>query len=134
MRLSKPLELAAVVVDRLAALDALGEDAGAGAIQPLLRKLGEATLAFVHALEGNLQLLSAIDQEFERGLIDSVLDVPRRLNQGHETDLAMGVAEGLLFCAPDDMKGEIAIAYALAGDRQRALALVLTNLETATIP
>jgi uncharacterized protein YchJ len=51
-----------------------------------------------------------------------------------ETALAVRVAEALKFCAPDDMLGQIALVYAQAGDRQRALELVLTNLETAREP
>jgi uncharacterized protein YchJ len=132
--LEKPLELAAAMVEQLDALDDLGEHAGSEETQPLLRALGEATLAFVLALNGNLQLLSAIDGEFERELIHSLVGIPMRLSEGRETDLAVSVAEALKFCAPDHMSGEIALAYAQAGDRQRALELVLTNLETAKNP
>ncbi len=46
----------------------------------------------------------------------------------------MSVAESLQLCAPDDMNGEVARAYAHSGDRERALARVLSNLETATEP
>jgi len=131
-KLEKPLALAAAVIEQLDALLDLGDAAASEQTQPLLRKLGEATLAFALELDGNLLLLSEVDDEL--GIIDSVLNVPGRLSDGRETELAVSVAEALKFCAPDHMLGEIAIAYAQAGNRQRALELVLTNLETAADP
>lgn len=136
--LEEPIKLAAAVLEQLDALDALddsAENADSEKIQPLLRKLGEATLAFVLRIDGNLQLLSAVGRRFEdEDLIHSVFDVPARLRAARETALAVRIAEALQVYAPDEMKGEIAIAYAEAGDRERALALVLTNLATATQP
>ena len=132
--LAKPLELAAAVIEQLEAIDELGEEASDDETRPLLRPLGEATLALLAVIDCNLQLLSAIDRNFHVQLIGLVTDVPGRLSAAGETDLAVRVAEALKFCAPDHMSGEIAIAYARAGDRQRALELVLTNLETAVEP
>jgi len=125
-------QLAAAVVEQLEALDDLGLDAGPEATRPLLRKLGEATLLFARALDENLELLSAFDHEFE--FIGHLLDVPTRVGAVGETALAVRVAEALQFCASDDMKGQVALVHAQAGDRKRALELVLTNLETAREP
>jgi uncharacterized protein YchJ len=127
-------QLATTVVEQLEALVALAEGAGPEEARPLLRELGEATLALLLALEGNLQQLAALDRELEFELIGPLLNLPARLAKASETDLAVRVAEALKFCAPDDMNGEVALAYALAGDRERALARVLANLETAAEP
>ena len=125
-------QLAAAAVEQLQALDDLGVEATLDQTRPLLRKLGEATLSFALEIDGDLALLAKLDREFE--LAGSLLDVPARLGAGGETELAVRVAEALQFCAPDDMKGQIALAHAQAGDRKRALELVLTNLETAQEP
>src|SRR4051794_21222894 len=125
-------ELAAAVVEQLEALDDLGPSAGSSETQPRLRKLGETTLAFARAVAGNLPLLAELDRQFD--LLGSVLDVPARLGAAGETELAVRIAEALEFFAPDDMKGQVALVHAQAGDRKRALELVLTNLETAKEP
>ena len=127
-------QLATTVVKQLEALATLGEGARPEQTRPLLHELGEATLALLLALAGNLRQLAALDREFESELIGSLLNVPARLAKASEIDLAVRVAEALKFCAPDDMNGEVALAYALAGERERALARVLSNLETATEP
>jgi len=125
-------QLATAVVDQLQALDDLGPDASSEGARPHLRKLGEATLAFAQAIDGDLPLLSEFDRELE--LLGPMLDVPSRLGAAGETELAVRVAEALQFCAPDDMKGQIALVHAQAGARERALQLVLTNLESAKQP
>jgi len=129
---SPQARLAAAVIELLEALDDSGAEATTNETRPLLRKLGEATLAFALSLEQNLAQLAALELEFE--LPGRILDVPTRLGAVGETELAVRVAEALQFCAPDDMKGQIALAHAQAGDRKRALELVLTNLETAQEP
>ena len=123
---------AATVTGQLQALDDLGPDAAATETRPLLRQLGKAALAFARSIDGDLQLLSELGNEFD--FLGQLLDVPTRVGAAGETALAVQVAEALQFCAPDDMKGQIALVYAQAGDRQRALELVLTNLETAREP
>ncbi|MEI9942511.1 MAG: SEC-C metal-binding domain-containing protein [Pseudomonadota bacterium] len=130
--LEGPFKLAAAVVEQIEALDDLGEGASSEETRPLLRKLGEATLAFVLGLDGNRQLLGAVDREFD--LAGDLLTIPARLSAAGEVDLAVRIAEALYFVEPDYMNGEIALVHARAGDRERALALVLTNLETATEP
>src|SRR6478736_2507806 len=125
-------QLAAVVVEQLEALDDLGDDAELAETRPILRKLGEATLTLALSLDSDLARLAELDREFE--ILGSLLDVPRRLGAAGETALAVRVAEALKFCAADDMNGQIAHAYAQAGERQRALELVATNLETARKP
>ena len=130
--LKVPLALAAAVVEQAKALDDLPEDASAGETRTLLRKLGEAALAYALGLEGNLRSLAAVDREFD--LSGTLLDLLVRLSENGEADLAVRIAQALEFGAPDNMKGEIALAYARAGDRDRALSQVLTNLETAEEP
>jgi len=125
-------ELAALVVERLAALDDLGEQATSEEVRPLLRKLGEAALALALSIGGRKDVLPELEREFD--LLGSLLDVPSRLGRARETTLAVRVAEALTFCAPDDMKGQVALAHAQAGERSRALQLVQTNLETAREP
>jgi uncharacterized protein YchJ len=132
--LKEPLELAAAVLAQLDSLDDLAEDARTEERKPRLCALGEATLAFLLELDGSFQLLSAVDRAMEDELIGALFDVPARLSAALETELAVRVAEALKVYAPDAMNGEIAIAYAEAGDRDRALELVLTNLETAGNP
>jgi len=123
---------AAAVVEQLQALDDSGPDAAASETRPLLRQLGKHALAFARSLDGNVQLLSELGTEFD--FLGQLLDVPTRVGAAGETALAVQVAEALRFCAPDDMNGQIALVYAQAGDRKRALELVLTNLETAREP
>ena len=123
---------AAAVAEQLAALDSLNGDATTQQIRPILRNLGEATLAFVLGLDQDLGLISKSSEASE--LLGQLLDVPTRLGALGETNLAVRVAEALEFCAPDDMNGQIALVHAQAGDRQRALELVLTNLEAAREP
>lgn len=125
-------QLAAAFVEQLAALDDLGEHAQAEETRPLLRKLGEAALELARSVEGRSEALSELDLQFD--LLGSLLDVPGRLGAARETTLAVRVAEALMFCAPDDMNGQIALAHAQAGDRRHALERVLTNLETAREP
>jgi uncharacterized protein YchJ len=132
--LEEPLEFATAFVERLDALGALPEDASYEQTQPLLRELGEAALTFVSRLDGDLGLLSAVDHEFGEKLMPSLFDLPGRLSAARETALAVRVAEALTVYAPDEMRGDIAIAHAEAGDRERALELLLTNLETAVNP
>jgi uncharacterized protein YchJ len=122
---------AAAVAEQLALLDSLNGDAATEQTRPILRNLGEATLAFVLGLDQNRQLLSKSGYS---ELLGQLLDVPTRLGAVGETNLAVRVAEALEFCAPDDMNGQIALVHAQAGDRQRALELVLTNLEAAREP
>jgi len=123
---------AAAVVEQLDALDSLESDASAEQTRPLLLQLGEATLAFALGFARSLELLSKSEYAVE--LLGRLLDLPTRLGAVGETDLAVRVAEALEFCAPDDMNGQIALVYAQAGDRQRALELVLSNLETTREP
>jgi tetratricopeptide (TPR) repeat protein len=125
-------QLAAAVAEQLEALDDLGPEAPIEETKLHLRKLGEATLALARTVDGDLPLLSDSNGQFD--LLGSVLDLPTRLGAAGETALAVRVAEALKFCAPDDMKGQIALVHAQAGDRKRALELVLTNLETAGEP
>ncbi|HKO53352.1 MAG TPA: SEC-C metal-binding domain-containing protein [Polyangiaceae bacterium] len=125
-------ELAQAVVDQIQALDALSEDASSEEALPVLRQLAETTLALLLEIAGDLRLFWQIDREFD--LAGAWLDLPARLSLAGETELAVRVAEALKFCAPDQMNGEIALSYARSGDRERALARVLTNLETATEP
>jgi len=125
-------QLAAVVVEQLEALDDLGEDARTEETRPVLGKLGEAALALALSLDSDLGRLAELDRQFE--LLGSLLDVPRRLGAAGETTLAVRLAEALKFCAPDDMNGQIALAFAQAGERARALELVTSNLETAREP
>lgn|GEM_PF-1035527 len=132
--LREPLKLAAAVLKQIDALDPAEEDTAMERARPQLRELAESTLAFLTAIDGRLKLLSVIDRECELELVQELLGIPRRLSEARETALAVDVAEALKFCAPDDMNGEVAIAYAAAGERERALARVLTNLETATEP
>ncbi len=127
-------QLAAAIVEQVDALNDSSAELAPEGIRPLLHKLGAATLAFVLGIDRNLQRLSALDRKFDFQLIGALLNLPARLSEAGETELAVRVAEALKFCAPDDMNGEIALAYARAGDRQRALSQVLTNLETATEP
>ncbi len=122
------------MLEQSEALADLEKDARSEDARPLLRELGEATLALLRATDENLQRLSAVDRQFDFELIGCLLGVPARLAEARQTDLAVRVAEALRFCAPDDMNGEIALAFARAGDRERALARVLTNLETAIEP
>jgi uncharacterized protein YchJ len=123
---------AAAVAEQLAALDALGKDAAPEQTRAHLRGLGEATLTFVLGYGQDLRLIAKSGYALE--LIGRLLDLPMRLGAAFETELAARVAEALEFCAPDDMHGQIALAYAQAGDRQRALELVLENLEAAREP
>ncbi|HYQ44204.1 MAG TPA: SEC-C domain-containing protein [Polyangiaceae bacterium] len=125
-------QLAAVVVEQLEALDDLGDDAELAETRPILRKLGEATLTLALSLDSDLARLAELDREFE--ILGSLLDVPRRLGAAGETALAVRVAEALKFCAADDMNGQIALAFAQAGERARALERVRSNLETAREP
>src|SRR6187551_1356276 len=110
---------AAAVAEQLAALDTLNGDSATEQTRPILRDLGEATLAFVLGLDQNLELLSKSGYASE--LLGQLLDVPTRLGAVGETNLAVRVAEALEFCAPDHMNGQIALVHAQAGDRQRAL-------------
>ena len=114
------------------ALDDLPENADPEKTRPLLRTLGEATLALALALEGNLHILAGLDRELD--LSPTLLASLARLSAEGEAELAVRIAQALEFCAPDNMKGEVALAYARSGDRERALAQVLTNLETAEEP
>src|SRR6478736_8375737 len=125
-------QLAAVVIEQLQSLDDLGEDAAIEEVRASLRRLGDATLQLALAANRNLAALSELDRQFE--LLGAILDVPNRLGAAGETALVVRVAEALKFVAPDDMNGQIAHAYAQAGERQRALELVATNLETARKP
>src|SRR6187402_2856756 len=93
------LERAAAVVEHVEALDDLGNDASANETRPLLRTLAEAALAFLLSIAEDLLLLSAVDHEFE--LLASLLNVPTRLREAGETELAVRVAKALKFCAPD---------------------------------
>jgi len=120
------------VVEQLQTLDDLGEDAAIEEVRPSLRRLGEATLELVLSANGDLAALAELDRQFE--FLAAILDVSQRLGAIGETALAVRVAEALKFVAPDDMNGQIAHAYAQAGERQRALELVATNLETARKP
>jgi len=120
------------VAKQLDALGDLPDDPGPEEELPLLRKLAEAALALLLGIDGNLQRLSVIDRKLD--LTFDLLDLPARLIEARETDLAVRVARALEFCAPDNMNGKIALAYARAGDRERALAQLLENLETATEP
>ena len=130
--LREPFELAAAVLEQVDALDDVSGNANPEHALPVLRKLSEATLALLRRVDGNMQLLSAVDLEFD--LIGHLLDMPAQLSVAGETELALRVAEALKFYAPDQMNGEIALVYARSGDRERALARVLTNLETTTEP
>ena len=125
-------QLAAVVLERLQTLDDLGEALALEEVRPPLRRLGEATLELVLSANGDLAALSELDRQFE--FLGAILDVPNRLGAAGETALAVRVAEALTFCAPDDMKGQIALAHAQAGERKRALELVQSNLESAREP
>jgi tetratricopeptide (TPR) repeat protein len=122
-------DLAATVVERLAALDELGDGDEA---RLLVRNLGESALELALSLAARSELLAELENEFD--VLGSLLEVPSRLGAARETALAVRVAEALTFYAPDDMKGQIALAHAQAGDRPRALELVLNNLETAREP
>jgi len=132
--LAEPLALARPVLEQLKALDALGEDADAEVTRPLLVQVGEAALALLRVIDGHLKLFSAVDRECQFDLIDPMLDLPRRISEANETELAVRVADALRFAAPSDMLGEMAIVYARAGDRQRALDITLRNLEHAFLP
>ena len=125
-------QLAATFVERLAALDDLGEQAKSEETRQLVRKLGEAALELALSIGRRTEVLSELEREFD--VLGSLLDVPSRLGQARETTLAVRVAEALTFCAPDDMKGQIALAHAQAGERKRALELVQSNLESAREP
>ena len=125
-------QLAATFVERLAALDDLGEQATSEETRPLVRKLGEAALELALSIAHRGEILAELEREFD--VLGSLLDVPSRLGAARETALAVRLAEALTFCAPDDMKGQIALAHAQAGERPRALAQVQTNLETAREP
>ncbi|HEX2669265.1 MAG TPA: SEC-C metal-binding domain-containing protein [Polyangiaceae bacterium] len=125
-------QLAATFVERLAALDDLGDQATSEETRPLVRRLGEAALELALSIARRSEVLSELEREFD--LLGSLLDVPSRLGAARETTLAVRVAEALTFCAPDDMKGQIALAHAQAGERPRALELVHKNLETAREP
>src|SRR6478735_11585128 len=120
-------QLAAVVVEQLQTLDNWGEDAAIEEVRPSLLRLGEATLELVLSANGDLAALSELDRQFE--FLGAILDVPHRLGAAGETALAVRVAEALKFVAPDDMNGQIAHAFAQAGERTRALERVRSNLE-----
>jgi len=124
--------LAAAVVERLAALDDLGDQAELEETRPLLRQLGEAALELALSIAGRTEVLSELEREFD--LLGSLLEIPGRLGAARETTLATRLAKALTFCAPDDMRGQIALAHAQAGERPRALQLVQTNLESAREP
>jgi uncharacterized protein YchJ len=132
--LAESIQLARALLEQLEALNGLDEAVAAEARQPLLRRLGEAALALAHRLDRSFAKLSVVDRELEAELIPALFGVPARLSEGKDTELSVRVAEALQVYAPDDMKGEIAKFYAQAGDRERALELVLTNLETAAKP
>ena len=128
------MQLATAVMDRIAALDESSRGASPDSARPSVRELGQSALALLLIVNRDLSRLAALDREFEFELITRLLDVPARLYLAGETELAVSVAEALSFCAPDDMSGEIALAYAHAGNRERALARVLSNLESAREP
>ena len=129
--LRDPMNLVAALLEQNAAIGKTGDDDQA---RPRLAKLADSALELLGAIDGNLPLLSRLDRETHSELIDQLLGMPTRLSAAHETELAVRVAEALRFFAPDEMNGEIALAYAEAGDRERALARVLVNLETASEP
>lgn len=125
-------QLAAAVSEQLQALDDLGPDAAAEEVRSLLRKLGEASLAIARWFDADLTRVAEVERQFE--ILGPMLEVPQRLGAVGETDLAVRVAQALSFCAYDDLSGQVALAYAQVGDRERALTLVLKNLETAREP
>ncbi len=116
-----------------AALNAHGLD-DSRASPPELLELGNAALRFLKTVDGDLELLSALDDQLDGALMLPLLDAPRRLSVASEVELAVELARALAFCARDDMHGEIAAAYARAGRREDALAQVDSNLETAELP
>ncbi len=132
--LAEPLGLATRIVELQHALDALEEDEESAATRRPALELGEATLALLLAIDGDLPLLSKVDRELDFELLEIMLNVPECLRAADESALSVRVAEALKFCAPDEMNGEIALSYAEAGNRERALSVVLTSLETAVEP
>ena len=126
-------QLATVVQAQLAALAGLAEDAAVEETRPLLREAATATLALMSAIDGNFRLFAEVDGRF--GFVDAeLLDLPAQLSSVGETDLALRVAEAVNLYAPGEMDGEIALIHARAGNRQRALDLVLANLEKTSTP
>jgi len=129
--LEEQVQAATALLKQVNEFDGLEADEDSETIRACSRRLAEAGLTFVLGLNANLALLSAVDRALDFELYDPLLGLPARLYEASETELSVRVAEALLFCAPDVMNGEIALAYAHAGDRERALAKVLSNLGTA---
>ena len=100
-----------------------------------LRKLADAALALASAVNGELELLAALDVRFhDDALIVLLLGLPLELSTAGETELALRVAQAFEFSAPDDLAGDIAVIYARAGRRDEALARLALNLEQAGNP
>jgi hypothetical protein len=76
-------DLAATVVERLAALDELGDGDEA---RLLVRNLGESALELALSLAARSELLAELENEFD--VLGSLLEVPSRLGAARETALA----------------------------------------------
>ncbi len=91
-----------------------------------------AALKLAEGLQGSLRLFVALDEALPNSeLPRRLLELPTELAQANETEHALAVAHAFGFLAPEKLRGDVAIIYALAGRRDEALAQVAANLEAA---
>lgn len=99
---------------------------------PVFRGAGEAALALVRALSGDLGLFARLDEWLlEDGIGPRLLDLPLSLSLTEETELALELARAMHFIDPDLCGGDVAVILARAGRREEALAQVEQNLSVA---
>jgi hypothetical protein len=129
-----PHELGALepLVVRLVELD---QKIGLAESEPdaaLLRELAQAALELGSGLATDIQLFAALNDLFAEDELDLLLlELPKRLSLGGEIESALAVARAFTFLEPDQLRGELALVYARAGQRAEAEAQIAENLTSA---